>query len=71
MPVPVTHVTPMRRDALHDHRAQQAVLPVTAPDEDGGTRETVLVPTPAQVEAYSLQWAQLVDARQSALQRAR
>ncbi len=35
VPVPVTHVTPMRRDAVYDTRAQQAALAVTVRYEDG------------------------------------
>ncbi|MEU6404087.1 hypothetical protein [Streptomyces sp. NPDC046985] len=71
MPVPVTQVTPMRRDAIYDHRAQQAALPVTVHYEDGTTCETVLVLTPAQVELYSIQFTQLIAARASALEHAR
>ncbi|MEU9332961.1 hypothetical protein AB0D49_07290 [Streptomyces sp. NPDC048290] len=66
VPVPVTHITPMRRDALYDHRAQQAALAVTVHHEDGGTSETVLVLTPAQVELYSIQFARLIAARETA-----
>ncbi|NMO36224.1 hypothetical protein HG826_22155 [Streptomyces sp. GMY01] len=62
----VTQVTPVRRDAIYDHRAQQAALPVTVHYEDGGTCETVLVLTPAQVELYSIQFTQLIAARASA-----
>ncbi len=70
LPVPVTHVTPMRRDALYDPRAQQAALPVTVHYEDGGVCETMLVLTPAQVELYSLQFGQLIEARESAREHA-
>ncbi|WP_199293876.1 hypothetical protein [Streptomyces sp. GMY02] len=66
VPVLVTQVTPVRRDAIYDHRAQQAALPVTVHYEDGGTCETVLVLTPAQVELYSIQFTQLIAARASA-----
>ncbi|WP_406415060.1 hypothetical protein [Streptomyces sp. NBC_01614] len=66
VPVPVTHVSPMQADAIYDHRAQQAALPVTVHYEDGGTCETVLVLTPAQVELYSIQFAQLIESRESA-----
>ncbi|MET9819346.1 hypothetical protein [Streptomyces sp. NPDC006355] len=66
VPVPVTHVTPMKRDAAYDHRAQQAALPVTVHYEDGGACETMLVLTPAQVELYYSQLGQLIKARESA-----
>lgn len=71
VPVPATHVTPMRRDAIYDHRAQQAALPVTVHYEDGGACETLLVLTPAQVELYSLQFGQLIAARESAREHVR
>jgi hypothetical protein len=35
--VPITHVTPQRRDVVYDTRAQQAALPVTVHHEDGST----------------------------------
>ncbi|MFI6702402.1 hypothetical protein ACIBJC_26165 [Streptomyces sp. NPDC050509] len=55
----------MRRDAVYDQRASQAALPVTVHYEDGGTCETLLVLTPAQVELYSLQFLRLIEARDS------
>ncbi|MFJ2892479.1 hypothetical protein ACIO53_41275 [Streptomyces sp. NPDC087305] len=61
--VPVTHVSPQQRDAVYDARAQQAALPVTVHHEDGGTTESVLVLTPAQVELYHLQLGQLIERR--------
>ncbi|MGW0879033.1 hypothetical protein [Streptomyces sp. NPDC002671] len=70
VPVPVTHVAPMRRDAIYDPRAQQAALPVTVHYEDGGACETMLVLTPAQVELYSIQFGQLIEARDSAREHA-
>jgi hypothetical protein len=66
VPVPVTHATPLKRDAAYDHRAQQAALPVTVHYEDGGTCETMLVLTPAQVELYYSQLGRLIEARESA-----
>ncbi|ELS54913.1 hypothetical protein [Streptomyces viridochromogenes] len=66
LPVPVTHVTQMKRDAAYDHRAQQAALPVTVHYEDGGTCETMLVLTPAQVELYYSQLDKLIGARKTA-----
>jgi hypothetical protein len=66
VPVPVTHVTPMKRDAAYDHRAQQAALPVTVHYEDGGACEAMLVLTPAQVKLYHSQLNQLIMARESA-----
>lgn len=71
VPVPATHVAPMQRDAVYDHRAQQAALPVTVHYEDGGVSESVLVLTPAQVELYSIQFTQLIAARASAREHAR
>ncbi|MFB7931874.1 hypothetical protein ACFC4C_22515 [Streptomyces sp. NPDC056039] len=71
VPVPVTHVTPMKRDAVYDHRAQQAAVRVTVHYEDGGTCETMLVLTPGQVELYHLQLGQLIEARESARGHAR
>ncbi|MFS8359076.1 hypothetical protein ACLVWO_05860 [Streptomyces sp. CWNU-52H] len=71
VPVPATHVTPMRRDAVYDHRAQQAALAVTVHHEDGGSYESVLILTPAQVELYHAQLERVLDARQSALERVR
>ncbi|MPY63685.1 hypothetical protein FNH08_42965 [Streptomyces spongiae] len=56
----------MKRDAVYDHRAQQAALPVTVHYEDGGACETMLVLTPAQVELYYSQLGQLIKARESA-----
>ncbi|MCN9241247.1 hypothetical protein NGF19_10675 [Streptomyces sp. RY43-2] len=71
VPVPVTHVTPLKRDAVYDHRAQQAAVPVTVHYEDGGACETTLVLTPGQVELYSVQLGQLVEARQAAREQER
>ncbi|MFJ3494836.1 hypothetical protein ACIPPJ_14740 [Streptomyces sp. NPDC086091] len=71
LPVPVTHATPMRRDAVYDHRAQQAALAVTVHFEDGGSCDAMLVLTPAQVELHHAQLERLLDARQSAQERAR
>ncbi|MEV6165405.1 hypothetical protein AB0L71_26465 [Streptomyces sp. NPDC052052] len=65
VPVPVTHVTPMKQDAVYDHRAQQAAVPVTVHYEDGSVCETLLVLTSMQVELYYLQFDQLIEARES------
>ncbi|MER6527646.1 hypothetical protein [Streptomyces sp. NPDC001508] len=64
--VPVTHVTPQRRDVMYDARAQQGALPVTVHHEDGGTSESVLVLTPAQVELLHHQLGQLIERREQA-----
>ncbi|GAA4795441.1 hypothetical protein GCM10023220_22290 [Streptomyces ziwulingensis] len=69
VPVPATHVTPMRRDAVYDHRAQQAALAVTVHYEDGGSCEAMLILTPAQVELYHIQLERLLGARQAAQER--
>ncbi|WP_194858937.1 hypothetical protein [Streptomyces sp. SUK 48] len=66
VPVSVTHVTPLKRDAVYDHRARQAALPVTVHYEDGDTCETMLVLTAMQVELYYLQFDQLIEAAEAA-----
>jgi hypothetical protein len=71
VPVPVTHVTPMRRDAAYDPRAQQAGLAVTVHYEDGGACESLLVLTPAQVELFHTQLDRMIKARESAQDRKR
>ncbi|MFI9626887.1 hypothetical protein [Streptomyces sp. NPDC052042] len=65
VPVPVTHVTPMKRDAVYDHRAQQAAVPVTVHYEDGSVCETLLVLTALQVELYYMQFDHLIEAQES------
>lgn len=64
--IPVTHVTPQRRDVVYDARTQQAALPVSIHHEDGGTSESVLILTPGQVELYQLQLDRLIRLRKSA-----
>ena len=64
--VPITHVTPQRRDVVYDARAQQAAMPVTVHHEDGGTSESLLILTPAQVELYHMQLEQLIERREKA-----
>ncbi|MGW6743102.1 hypothetical protein ACWGDX_20660 [Streptomyces sp. NPDC055025] len=71
VPVPVTHVTPMRRDAVYDSRAQQVGLAVTVHFEDGGACESLLVLTPAQVELFHTQLGRVIKARESARDRTR
>ena len=71
VPVPITHVTPMRRDAVYDPRAQQAGLAVTVHYEDGGSCESLLVLTPAQVELFHTQFERMIKARESAQDRKR
>lgn len=71
VPVPVTHVTPVRRDAVYDSRAQQAAMAVTVHYEDGGACESMLVLTPAQVELYYNQLGHMLKARESAQDRRR
>lgn len=51
----VTHLTPIKRDAVYDHRAQQGALAILVHREDGSTSESVLVLTPGEVELYHLQ----------------
>lgn len=71
VPVPVTHVTPVKRDAVYDHRAQQAAVPVTVHYEDGSVCETLLVLTAMQVELYYMQFDALIEAKDSARGHAR
>ncbi|MBT2397225.1 hypothetical protein [Streptomyces sp. ISL-100] len=66
VPVPITHVSPSKRDVIYDHRAQQAALPVTVHHEDGGTSESLLILTPAQVQLYLFQFEQLIERRENA-----
>ncbi|MEV0124210.1 hypothetical protein AB0I16_22225 [Streptomyces sp. NPDC050703] len=61
--VPVTHVSPQRRDVAYDRQAQRAALPVTVHHEDGGTSESVLVLDMGQVERLHLQFTQLLERR--------
>ncbi|MGA5729843.1 hypothetical protein ACPCI1_14470 [Streptomyces seoulensis] len=70
-PVPVTRVTPVKRDAVYDHRAQQAAVPVTVHYEDGSICETLLVLTTMQVELYYMQFDALIEAKDSARGHAR
>lgn len=71
VPVPVTHVTPVKRDAVYDHRAQQAAVPVTVHYEDGSICETLLVLTAMQVDLYYMQFDALIEAKDSARRHAR
>ncbi|MFE5162159.1 hypothetical protein ACFRNT_27315 [Streptomyces sp. NPDC056697] len=66
VPVPVTHVSPLKRDAIYDHRAQQAALPVMVHREDGGMSESVLILTPGQVELYRIQLDHIIEQRHQA-----
>ncbi|EGX55039.1 hypothetical protein SZN_34917 [Streptomyces zinciresistens K42] len=69
MPVPVTHVTHVKRDAVYDPRAHQAAMAVTVHYENGGVCESMLVLTPAQVELYHHQLSRMIQARESAQDR--
>ncbi|MQY13818.1 hypothetical protein SRB5_39740 [Streptomyces sp. RB5] len=62
-PPRVTHVTPLRRDAVFDGRAEQAALQVVVHDDGGGSSETVMVFTVAQLEQSYAQFARLLAAR--------
>ncbi|MET8682391.1 hypothetical protein ABZW18_33720 [Streptomyces sp. NPDC004647] len=64
----VTHATPLKRDATYDHRAQQAALGIELHHTDGRTTQAVLHLTPDQVELYAIQFEQLIDKRQRALE---
>lgn len=56
-----THVTPLKREAVYDHRAGQGALPVQVHYEDGGTRETVLIVTCEEMEFYAYQVGRLSE----------
>ncbi|MEU6245106.1 hypothetical protein [Streptomyces sp. NPDC047024] len=71
VPVPVTHVTPVKRDAVYDHRARQAAMPVTVHYEDGRVCETLLVLTAMQVDLYYTQFDQLIETKDAARGHAR
>ncbi|MDT0549082.1 MULTISPECIES: hypothetical protein [Streptomyces] len=62
----VTYATPLKRDAMYDHRAQQAGLGIELHHTDGRSTESVLVFTPDQVELYAIQFAQLIAKREQA-----
>ncbi|MGY0061670.1 hypothetical protein ACWY4P_34900 [Streptomyces sp. LZ34] len=64
----VTHATPLKRDAMYDHRAQQAALGIELHHTDGRITESVLVFTPDQMELYAIQFAQLIAKREQARQ---
>ncbi|MFI8927461.1 hypothetical protein ACIG3E_07275 [Streptomyces sp. NPDC053474] len=63
VPARVTHVTPIRRDAVYDPRAQQGSLPVQVHYEDGGADEATLILTPDQMEVCAYQVGRLIDQR--------
>ncbi|MDT9683198.1 hypothetical protein RND61_14100 [Streptomyces sp. TRM76323] len=62
----VTCATPLKRDAMYDHRAQQAALGIEVHHTDGRTTESVLVLTPDQVELYAIQFQQIIAKREQA-----
>lgn len=64
----ITHATPLKQDAMYDHRAQQAALGIELHHADGRTTESVLVLTPDQVELYAIQFEQLIAKREQARQ---
>ncbi|MYX56634.1 hypothetical protein GTZ89_13225 [Streptomyces sp. SID8382] len=64
--MPVTHVSPLKRDVIYDHRAQQAALPVMVHHEDGGMSESVLILMPEQVELYRIQLDHIIEKRHQA-----
>ncbi|MFI0780118.1 hypothetical protein [Streptomyces sp. NPDC021212] len=66
VPAMVTHLTPIKRDAVYDHRARQGALPVRVHREDGSTSESVLILTPDEVELYHHQFARIIDQREKA-----
>ncbi|WP_240351528.1 hypothetical protein [Streptomyces olivoreticuli] len=63
VPAQATHVTPMKRDAVYDHHAQQGTVPVQIHYEDGGTSEALLVLTPDQMELYHYQVGRIIGLR--------
>ncbi|GAB2617294.1 hypothetical protein GCM10027168_57130 [Streptomyces capparidis] len=62
----VTHATPLKRDAMYDHRARQAALGITLHRADGRSTESVLVLTPDEVELYAAQFERLIRLRERA-----
>ncbi|MFI5808867.1 hypothetical protein [Streptomyces sp. NPDC051561] len=60
VPVPVTHVVPLQRDAAYDEQTQHITLPVTVHHEDGGTSESILTLTAAQAELYYGQFGRIL-----------
>ncbi|MCB5908667.1 hypothetical protein [Streptomyces pinistramenti] len=64
----VTHVTPLKRDATYDHRAQEAELGIEVHHADSRSTQSVLVLTPDQVELYAIQFEQLIAKRERARQ---
>jgi hypothetical protein len=66
VPAQITHITPQQRDVTYDRRAQQGALPVTAHYEDGGTFDTFMILTPAQMELYAYQVGRLLEQRDEA-----
>ncbi|TSB20706.1 hypothetical protein [Streptomyces benahoarensis] len=67
----VTHVTPLKRDATYDHRAQEAVLGIQVHHTDGRSTQSMLVLSPDQVELYAIQFEQLIAKRERARQAGR
>lgn len=66
VPAAATHITPMPRDVVYDHRAEQGAMPVEVHYEDGGTAESVLVFTPTQLELYACQLQRIIELRKDA-----
>jgi hypothetical protein len=62
----VTHATPLKWDAMYDHRARQAALDIELHHTDGRTVQSVLVLTPDQVELYAIQFKRLIAKREQA-----
>ncbi|RLV09053.1 hypothetical protein CTZ27_06775 [Streptomyces griseocarneus] len=63
VPAQATHVTPMKRDAAYDHRAQQGIVPVRIHYEDGGTSDALFVLTPDEMELYHCQVGRIIELR--------
>ncbi|WP_171164215.1 hypothetical protein [Streptomyces sp. I05A-00742] len=66
VPVPVTHVTLLKRDALYDHRAQRAVMRVQVHFEDGSNVESTLLLTPSELLMSQIQFERLIQQRERA-----
>ncbi|KUF15614.1 hypothetical protein AT728_26200 [Streptomyces silvensis] len=63
VPAAVTHITPTPRDVVYDQRAEQGAMPVEVHYEDGGTAESVLVFTVAQLERCTGQLQRIIELR--------
>ena len=62
----ISHATPINRDARYEHAAQRTFLPITVHRRDGTTEDTKLILDPSQMELFSIQLTQALEARDKA-----